>query len=48
MGVVDVVDEGVERADALGQPALDRRPLGGGEDPRDEVQGPRAVAALAV
>ena len=41
--VVDVVDEGVERADALRQAALDRDPLVGRDDPRDEVQREGAV-----
>ena len=41
--VVDVVDERVERADALRQPALDRDPLVGRDDPRHEVQRERAV-----
>jgi hypothetical protein len=42
--VVDVVDEAVERADPLGQSALDLGPLGGGDDARDEVERERAVA----
>ena len=42
--VVDVVDELVERADALRQAALDRRPLGRRDDPRHEVERERAVA----
>ena len=42
--VVDVVDEAVQRADALGQAALDLRPLGGRDHPRDEVQRERPVA----
>jgi hypothetical protein len=42
--VVDVVDEAVERADALHQPALDVVPLGRGQDPRHEVERERAVA----
>jgi len=41
--VVDVVDELVQRADPLRQPALDRVPLGGGDDPRDEVERERPV-----
>jgi hypothetical protein len=36
--VVDVVDEVVERADALGEPALDRAPLRDGQDVRHEVE----------
>jgi hypothetical protein len=42
--VVDVVDEVVERTDALREASLDRRPLGGGDDARDEVERERAVA----
>ena len=42
--VVDVVDEAVQRADALGQAALDLRPLVGRDHPRDEVQRERPVA----
>ena len=36
--VVDVVDEAVQRADALHQPALDVRPTPRGQDARDEVE----------
>jgi hypothetical protein len=49
-GVVDVVDEAVQRADALREAALDVRPLGRRQDPQDEVQRERALerrAALA-
>ena len=46
--VVDVVDERVERADPLRQPALDRRPLRRGDDPRDEVERERRGRARAV
>jgi hypothetical protein len=42
--VVDVVDEAVERADALGEPPLDRPPLRGGDDPGDQVERERPVA----
>ena len=42
--VVDVVDELVERADALREAALDRRPLGRGDDARHEVERERPVA----
>ena len=47
--VVDVVDEGVERADALGQAALDRDPLVRRDDARHQVQreGPVLGAVLA-
>ncbi|CAN5233345.1 hypothetical protein BH20ACT16_BH20ACT16_12440 [soil metagenome] len=41
--VVDVVDEAVQRADALGDAALDLRPLVGRQDPRHEVQRHRAL-----
>ena len=43
-GVVDVVDEVVERADPLRQAALDRRPLARGDDPRHEIERERAVS----
>jgi hypothetical protein len=46
--VVDVVDEAVQRADALGEAALDVLPLGGGQDARDEVQREGAVADRTV
>src|SRR5262249_22797097 len=46
--VVDVVDERIEGPDPLREAALDRRPLGRGEDARDQVQRPRSVAPLAV
>jgi hypothetical protein len=42
--VVDVVDERVERADPLGEPALDAAPLLAGDDPRHEVERERPVA----
>ena len=48
MGVVDVVDERVQRADPLGEAPLDRRPFGGGEHPRHEIERPRPVTTLAV
>ena len=41
--VVDVVDEGVERADALREAALDRDPLLGRDDPRHQVERERTV-----
>jgi hypothetical protein len=44
--VVDVLDEAVERAHALGEAALDDPPLGRRQDARDEVERERAVAAL--
>ena len=46
--VVDVVDEVVQRPDALRQAALDRRPLGRGDDARHEVERERAVADRVV
>ena len=41
--VVDVIDEVVQRTDALGQAALDLLPLVGRDDPRHQVQRERAV-----
>ena len=38
--VVDIVDEQVEGVDPLLQAALDRRPLGGVDDPRHDVERP--------
>ena len=46
--VVDVVDEQVERAHALGEPALDHAPLVAGEDARHEVEREGTVAGGAV
>jgi hypothetical protein len=46
--VVDVVDEAVQRADALREAALDVVPLGRGQDPRDQVERERAVLDGAV
>jgi hypothetical protein len=37
--VVDVLEEEVERGDALGETALDRLPFGAGDDARDEIVG---------
>jgi hypothetical protein len=42
--VVDVVDEEVERAHPLGEAALDRAPLGGRQEARDEVEREGPVA----
>ena len=42
--VVGVVDEGVQRADPLGQAALDGAPVRGRDDPGTEVHGEWAVA----
>ena len=47
LAVVDVLDEAVERAHALRQPALDDRPLVGRQDARHEVERERPVAAGA-
>ena len=41
--VVDVVDEAVERHEALDEAALDDRPLAGLDDPGDDVERPRPV-----
>ena len=41
--VVDVGDELVQRADPLGEAALELAPLVGGDDPRHEVERERAV-----
>jgi hypothetical protein len=46
LAVIDVLDERVQRAHALGQAALDDAPLVGGQDARDEVERERAVPAL--
>ena len=46
--VVDVVDERVQRADPLGEAALDLRPLVAGDHPRDEVERERPVAHRSV
>jgi hypothetical protein len=48
MRVVHVVDERVQRPDALRQPALDRRPLGRGQDAGHQIQRPGAIALLAI
>src|SRR5919197_1370868 len=45
--VVDVLDEAVERAHALGETPLDVCPLVGRQDARDEVEREGAIAALA-
>ena len=44
--VVDVVDEEVERADALLQPRLDDRPLVGRDEARDQVERQDALGPL--
>jgi hypothetical protein len=47
-GVVDVVDEGIERADPLSQTALDHGPLIRGQDAGHQVERERAVTAGAI
>ncbi len=42
---VDVGEERLEREDPLADAALDRRPLVGGQDPRDEVERERSLLA---
>ena len=44
--VIDVVDEQVERADALLQPALDDLPLMGRDQARDEIERKYALGPL--
>jgi len=44
--VVDVVEEGVERAHALAQPGLQHRPLGRGDDARHDVERDQALGAF--
>ena len=44
--VVDVVEEEVERGDALAQPALDVLPLGARDDARDQVEREDALEPL--
>jgi len=46
--VVDVVDEAVERADALLEPAPGRFPFPPGDDPRNQVERPFPIDVLAV
>src|SRR5205085_6145515 len=46
--VIDIVDEAVERVDALLEAALDVVPLGGADDARDQVEGEDALGALIV
>ncbi len=42
---VEVLEEQVERADALGEAALQVVPLGGRDEPRDQVERPRPLRA---
>lgn len=44
MLAVDVVEEQVERANALAQPGLDVSPFVGRDDPRHQVEGEGALA----
>jgi len=44
--VIDVVDEQVQRVNALLQAALDRAPLGRGDNPRNEVEREDALRAF--
>ena len=44
--MVDVLEEQVERGDALGQPLFDRAPFGRGEDARHQVVGEDPLGAL--
>ena len=46
--VVDVVDEAVERGDALAQAALHLSPFVGRDDARNQVEGDQALGAVAV
>ena len=48
--VIDIGQEGVERPHPLLQPGRERAPFGGGDDPRNDVEGDEAlrVAALAI
>ncbi len=44
--MIDVVNEQVQRPDALLEPALDPVPFGGGDQPRDRVERDDALDAL--
>ncbi len=46
--VVDVVEEEVERLDALEQTGFERLPFRGGDRPRDEVEGENLLDAAAI
>jgi hypothetical protein len=48
MRVIDVVNERVERSDALGEAALDCGPLRGGQHSRNQVEREGTIATLAV
>ena len=45
LAMVDVLDEAVQRRDPLHQPLLHARPLAGGDDARDQVEGNQALRA---
>ena len=45
---VEVAQEGVERRDALLQPALEERPFGLGQHPRDDVERDQPLGRLVV
>jgi hypothetical protein len=46
--VIDIVDEFVQRVDALAQPALDEIEVVGGQDARDHVEGEDALGPRLV
>ena len=46
--MIDVVQEKVERGDALGQAAFEQFPFVGRDDARDQVEGEDALGALGV
>ena len=46
--VVNIVQEQVERHDALGEPGLQMLPLGGGHHPRDRIEGENPLGAAVV
>ncbi len=48
LAVIDVVEEQVERMEALDEPGLDAAPLGVGDDPRDEIEREDPLRALGV
>ena len=43
LAVIEIMDEGVQRPDPLLDPGRQFPPLGGGEDPRDDVKGDEAL-----
>lgn len=48
LGTVDVVEEGLERADPLLDAALDRAPVSGGDDARHQAKGENLLGAARV